>query len=79
MMPGLKKDDISVLEIDNIFDAEEVVRLLEERKISIISTFNCISDTYQEGLTCKVLLQHHCYEIGVETLRVIEGGLPILY
>lgn len=72
-----------VVEIKDLFDAEKVLNILEDKQIPIINTCGCISEEYKPNLTCKdkhiILIPKRYEEIAINILRFVEEGLPILY
>lgn len=77
--------DISIIEIEDLTNAETFLNLLNDRRIPIIGACACIDvDTeYLLTPTCGskhiILVSKRHSEIALELLRSIEENFPILY
>jgi hypothetical protein len=80
---------ISEIKIKSLFDAEKVLKIIEDRKIPIIGTCACLFSIYTEQFNfellpiCKnehiILIPERYKESATEILRTVEEDLPILY
>jgi hypothetical protein len=80
---------VSIIKIKDLFDAEEVLSILEMKKIPIVNTCDCIFSIYSGYFHFKsrpicrdghiILVPKRYYELALEIVRSVEEGLPILY
>lgn len=80
---------ISEIKIKDLVDAEEVLKILENKKIPIVGTCDCIYSIYSRYFhfksrpICKnghiILVPKRYCELVLEIVQCVEEGLPILY
>ena len=79
------KENISIIQIEDLTDAEMFLNLLHDKRIPIIGACACIDvgNDYILTPTCGnkhiIIISKRHSEIALELLRSIEEEFPILY
>lgn len=79
------KKDISIIQVEDLTNAEMFLNLLHDKRIPVIGACACvdIEDEYLLTPTCGskhiILVSKRHSEIVLELLRSIEENFPILY